>query len=162
MEGSLFLDFIRSLPRSPEHSLVFVIDALDECGDARSRPGILKVLMDATAQAPWLKIIITSRTEADIQRFFDTLTQSSYLPYDLATDQDASADLRNFARSQFDLVASEWHLPTPWPEESDFNRVISRANGLFIFIKTLVLALERCKDPEVSLKAACKTQPGLD
>jgi hypothetical protein len=160
MEGSLFLDFIRSLPRSPEHSLVFVIDALDECGDARSRPGILKVLMDATAQAPWLKIIITSRTEADIQRFFDTLTQSSYLPYDLATDQDASADLRNFARSQFDLVASEWHLPTPWPEESDFNRVISRANGLFIFIKTLVLALERCKDPEVSLKAALQDSAG--
>jgi hypothetical protein len=43
---------------------------------------------------------------------------------------------------------------TPWPEESDFNRVISRANGLFIFIKALVLSLERCQDPEESLKAA--------
>src|SRR5258706_4747463 len=29
MEGSLFLDFIRSLPRRPEQALVFVIDALD-------------------------------------------------------------------------------------------------------------------------------------
>jgi hypothetical protein len=119
-----------------------------------------EVLTDAAAQAPWLKIIITSRTEVDIQHFFDTLTQSSYLPYDLATDQDASADLRTFARSQFDLVASHWHLDTPWPKESDFNRVISRANGLFIFIKTLVLALEHCEDPEEGLKAALQDSAG--
>jgi len=160
MKGSLFLDLIRSLPRHQEHTLVFVIDALDECGDARSRPGILKVLTNAAAQAPWFKIIITSRTEVDIQHFFDTLTQSSYLRYDLATDQDASADLRTFARNQFDLLVSDWHLPKPWPEESDFNRALSRANGLFIFIKTLVLALERCKDPADSLKAALQDSAG--
>ena len=154
MQGSLLLDFIRSLPSHPEHTLVFVIDALDECGDAKTRPRLLRVLTNAAAQAPWLKIIITSRTEVDIQHFFDTLTQSSYLPYDLATDRDSSADLRAFARSQFDLVATRWHLDAPWPGESDFNRVISRANGLFIFIKTLVLALRRCKDPEESLKGA--------
>ena len=153
MEGSLFLDFIRSLPRHPEHALVFIIDALDECGDAQSRPRLLRVLTNAAAQVPWLKIIVTSRTEVDIQHFFDTLTHSSYLPYDLTTDKDASADLRAFARNQFDLVARRWDLDTPWPEESDFNRVISQANGLFIFIKSLVLALERCKDPE-SLKGA--------
>jgi len=164
MKGSLFLDFIRSLPLHPEHPLVFVIDALDECGDPRSRPGLLKVLTDAAAQAPWLKIIVTSRTEVDIQHFFDTPTQLSYIPYDLATDQDASADLRTFARSQFDLVASVWHLNTPWPEESDFNRVISRANGLFIFIKTLVLVLEHCNDPEESLTGALQdsAETGLE
>ena len=160
MKSSLFVDFIRSLPRHPEHTLVFVIDALDECGDARSRPRILKVLTNAAAQAPWLKIIITSRTEVDIQYFFDTLAQSSYLPYDLAADQDASTDLRTFARSQFDLVASRWHIDAQWPEESDFNKVILRAKGLFIFIKTLVLSLERCKDPEESLKAALQDSAG--
>ena len=86
MKGSLFLDFIRSLPCHPEHTLVFVIDTLDKCGDAQSRPCLLKVLINAAAQAPWLKIIVTSRTEVDIQHFFDTLNQSSYIPYDLATD----------------------------------------------------------------------------
>jgi hypothetical protein len=160
MIGSLFLDFIHSLPRQPEHTLVFVIDALDECGNAQSRPGILKVLTDAAAQASWLKIIITSRTEVDIQHFFDGLTQSSYLPYDLATDQDASDDLRTFARRQFDSLAEHWHLPKPWPEESDFNKAISRANGLFIFIKTLVLTLERCADPTESLKTALQDSAG--
>ena len=57
-------------------------------------------------------------------------------------------------------MAKVWHLNTPWPEESDFNKVISRANGLFIFIKTLVLALERCQDPEESLKAALQDSAG--
>jgi len=93
LKGSLFLDFICSLPSHPEHTLVFVIDALDKCGDARSRPRLLKVLTKAAAQAPWLKIIITSRTEVNFQHFFDTLTPSSYVPLDLAKDRDASADL---------------------------------------------------------------------
>ena len=160
MDGSLFLDFIRSLPRHPERALVFVIDAFDECGDAQSRPRLLEVMTNAAAQAPWLKIIITSRPEVDIQHSFDTLTQSSYLPYDLATDRDASTDLQAFTRSQFNLVALHWNLDTSWPKESDLNRVISRANGLFIFVKTLVLSLKRCRDPEKSLKAALQDSAG--
>ena len=154
MKDTLFLDFIRNLPLHPTNALVFVIDALDECGDDWSRPGLLKVLTDAAAHAPWLKIIITSRPEADIQRFFDAPTRRLYLRYDLAEDQDASADLQTFARSKFDLVASKWYLAAPWPEDALFNLVIARANSLFIFIKTLVLSLENCKDPLESLRTA--------
>jgi len=163
MKHSLFLDFIGSLPhpRHPMRTLVFVIDALDECGSTRSRLGILNVLTSAAAQAPWLKIIITSRPEADIQRFFDAPTESSHLQCDLATDQAAIPDLRTFARSQFDLFASTWYLSTPWPEESLFNRVISRANGLFIFITTLFLALEACGDPIKSLEAILQASAGI-
>ena len=154
MKDSLFLDFICNLPRHPRHALVFVIDALDECGDDRNRPVLLKTLTEAASHAPWLKIIVTSRPEGEIQRFFDRLPPSSYLRYDLATDQDAGADLQHFARSQFDLVATKWYLPTPWPEQSLFDRVISQANGLFIFIKTLALTLEQCEDLEETLNAA--------
>ena len=148
------------LPNPNEDSFAFVIDALDECGDNQSRPDVLKALTDAAAQAPWLKIIITSRPEADIERFFNGLTGSSHSSYDLATDQKAGDDLRTFARSQFKLVASHWHIPTPWPEESDFNSAISRANGLFIFVKTLVLALKQCADPDESLKEALRGSVG--
>ena len=163
MNDSLFLDFIGSLPhlRHPKRTLILVIDALDECGDAQSRPGILSVLTSAAAQAPWLKIIITSRPESDIQRFFDAPTQPSHLQCDLATDQAAIADLRTFARSQFDSVASTWHLSTPWPEESLFNTVITRANGLFIFIKTLCLVLQKYADPIESLEATLRASAGI-
>ena len=160
MDHSLFLDFICKLPRHPDHALVFVIDALDECGDHQSRPGILSVLTDAAEQAPWLKVIITSRPEVDIQRFFDAPNRSAHFRYDLAIDQEAGADLRTFAQSQFDLVASKWYLSAPWPEELLFDRVITRANGLFIFIKTVVLTLAHCSDPTESLKAALQGPDG--
>ena len=159
MEGSLFLEFIRSLPCHPKYTLAFVIDALDECGNPQSRPGILKVLTEAATQAPWLRVIVTGRPEADIQCYFNPL-ESSYIGYDLVTDQDASGDLRAFAQSQFDLVAKRWYLPTPWPEESLLNAVISRANGLFIFIKTIILAIEHCKDPTEALKRALQDADG--
>ena len=160
MKGALFLGFIREVRRQPKHALVFVIDALDECGDNRSRPALLKVLTDAAAQAPWLKVIITSRPEADIHRFFNALSQSSYSSHDLATDREARVDLRTFAQREFGLVAENWCLPTPWPEESLLDGIVSRANGLFIFIKTVVLALEHCKDPDESLKATLRNSDG--
>jgi len=148
MQDTLFLEFVRSIPRhSNPDTLVVVIDALDECGNAQSRTDILKVLIEATALAPWLKIIITSRPEVDIIRSLSTSAK-----YDLGTDQAATADLRTFARHQFNLLTSACRLPIDWLEESLFNRVILRANGLFIFIKTLVLVLEKCEDPEESLK----------
>ena len=154
MDDSLFLDFICNLPRYPEHALVFVIDALYECGDNEDRPVLLKVLAAAAAHAPWLKIIVTSRPEDEIQDFFNRLPRSSYSPYDLATDQEAGADLQTFARSQFNSVAKAWCLPTPWPEQPLFDSAISQANGLFIFIRTLVLALKQCEEPEETLKVA--------
>ena len=159
MEGSL-LHLLHSLPRHPKHTLVFVVDALDECGDTQRQPGILKALTDAVAQAPWLRIIITSRPEADIQRFFDDIADSSHLRYDLAVDREASANLRMFAQSQFDLVASRWSLSTPWPEKPLFNRVISYADGLFIVIKTVVFALGHCEDPTESLRATLEDSTG--
>ena len=154
MKDSLFLEFICNLSRHPNHALVIVIDALDECGDDQNRPVLLKVLTAAASHASWLKIIVTSRPEDEIQKFFNRLPRSSYLRYDLGKDQDAGADLQTFARSQFDLVAQKWCLSIPWPEQPLFDGVISQANGLFIFIKTLVLTLKQCEDPEETLKAA--------
>ena len=156
MKGSLFLELLDILPYGPSKSLVFVIDAFDECGSNRSRPAFLRLLTGAAASTSWLKIIITSRPEDDIQRVFDGLTRSSYLQYDLAKDQEASHDLRTFARSEFGLVAQDWDFSPPWPEESLLDKLISRANGLFIFIKTLALALEGRVDPTKFLEATSK------
>jgi hypothetical protein len=159
MKDSLFPDLLDSLPKCPNGFHVFVIDAFDECGDDRSRLRVLKILTGAAARASWLKIIITSRPEADIGQFFDGLPQSSYLGYDLGTDQEASGDLRTFARSEFKLVARKYYLPTPWPEESLLDRIIIRADGLFIFIKTLVRALDHRANPAEFLKATSE-EPG--
>ena len=164
MKYSLFLDFIHDLRRHPKHALVFVIDALDECGDDQSRQIFLRVLADAATHAPWLKIIVTSRPEVDIQNFFKALTLSAYMERDLAADEDATSDIRIFAQDRFSRVAMKRHLQSPnWPERSLFDGIISRAAGLFIFIKTVALALEQCEDPNEFLKATLQdsTSTGL-
>jgi len=146
MRPTLFLEFIRKLPRLPKKTLIFVIDALDECGSPESRPGVLQALIDATTCAPWLKVIITSRQEVDIQRFFDRHTQLPHLRYDLTADENTTSDLRIFAKQRFDNVVSTRGLQSPWPEPSLFDKLISRAEGLFIFIETLARALVDCED----------------
>jgi len=160
MKDSFFLDLLDKLRKRPKDPLVFVIDAFDECGDDRSRPRLLKLLTSAATRASWLKIIITSRPEADIRQFFDGPTQPSYLGYDLAEDQEASHDLRTFARGEFALVGRQRRLSKPWLEESLLDKIILRANGLFIFIKTLVRALEHCEDPTEFLRAASEDSAG--
>ena len=146
MRHTLFLEFIRKLPRLPEKTLVFVIDAFDECGSTHSRLDILRALTEAATQAPWLKVIITSRPEVDIQRFFDGPPQLSHLRCDLTADQETTSDLRIFAKNRFSRVASIRYLQSPWPEPLLFDGVVTRAAGLFIFIETLTRALEHCDD----------------
>jgi len=163
MRPTLFLDFIRKLPRPPKKTLVFVIDALDECGGPESRPGVLQALTDATACAPWLKVIITSRQEVDIQRFFDSPIQMPHLRCDLTADKETTSDLRTFAQHRFNRVASTRCLQSPWPEPSLLDRLIPRAAGLFIFIETLARTLEYCHDPTMQLCATLQdsASPGL-
>ena len=143
----LLLGLIRKLPCPLKRTLVLLIDAVDECGDAFTRPAILRALTLAAVHVPWLKIIIISRPEVDIHHFFDSLVGSSQTRYDLAADKEALSDLRSFALIQFGLAESRQSLPRGWPDSSLFGQVISRAAGLFIFIETITRALAQCKPP---------------
>ena len=107
MQPTLFLEFIRKLPRLPKKTLAFVIDALNECGDTQSRPGILDTLTEVASPAPWLRVIITSRPEVDIQHFFDGVTQLSHFRHDLTADEESTSDLQTFAEHRFNRVASQ-------------------------------------------------------
>jgi len=160
MNHSLLLELIRKLPRPPKRPLVFVIDAVDECGNTLTRPGVLRALTDAATHTPWLKIIITSRPENDIRHLFDALVPSSHERYDLEADTKAASDLRIYAQTRFATVVLKRFLTPPWPEPSLFDGVTSRAAGLFIFIETIARALEQCDDPTEYLKAALQDSAG--
>ena len=164
IQPTLFLEFIHQLPRLPKKTLVFVIDALDECGSTQSRPGVLYDLAQIATYVPWLRLIITSRPEVDIQHFFDGATQSSHLRYDLTADEETTSDLRIFAEYRFNRVASSQRLQSPWPERLLLDGVTSRASGLFIFIETLALALEHSYEPTKLLGATLQdsSNPGLE
>ena len=155
---NLLLELIRNLPCPPRRILVFVIDGFDECGDTQNRPAILRALTDAAAGASWLKIIITSRPEVDIQHSFNALVQSSHLRYDLTDDRETTSDLQIFARARFRRAVLKWGLGSRWPTE--FVGIITWAAGLFIFIETIALVLEQREDPSESLKATLQAHAG--
>ena len=161
MKPFLLLGLICKLPCPPTRNLVFVIDAIEECGDSHTRPGILRALIRTAAHAPWLRIIITSRSKVDIHHFFDSLVGSSHKRYDLAADRETPSDLRTFASMRFELVGSKQSLSPGWPDSSLFGQVVSRAGGLFIFIETITRALAHCKTPPNEyLKATLKDLAG--
>ena len=145
MDHSLFPELISEVFCAPTNTLVFVIDAFDECGDAFSRPAILRALTNAAASARWLKIIITSTRIEDID---SALLGSSHERYDLGADKEATSDIRLFAQKRFEKVVSTLYLCSPWPEPPLFEKVISRAAGSFIFIETIARNIEECQDPE--------------
>ena len=160
MNHTILLELICEVPRHPKRTLVFLIDAVDECGDDITRPRVLRALTDAAAHAPWLKIIITSRPETDICRQFDALVGSLHERHDLASDSQAPSDLRIFAQARFEGVASRRFLPSPWPERSLFDQVISRAAGLFIFIETIARSVEQSENPSEHLRATVEDSAG--
>ena len=161
MKPFFLLGLISKLPCPPKRTLVFVIDALDQCGDFHTRQGILSALTRAAAHVPWLKIIITSRPEVDLHHFFDSLVGSSHKRYDLAADREAPSDLRTFASMRFELVGSMQSLSRGWPDSSLFGQVVSRAGGLFVFIEIITRALAQCNTPPNEyLKATLKNLAG--
>src|SRR5450432_2153729 len=68
--GEILLKLLKSLQKRPPSTFVLVIDALDECGESDTRKPLLKSLLETCFQVPWLKIIVTSRPETDIEGFF--------------------------------------------------------------------------------------------
>jgi len=93
-------------------------------------------------------------------RFFDIFL-GSFIGYGYFLPSSLSGFPARSYNSDFVFVlASHFCIRTSWPEQSDFNELISRANGLFIFIKTLTLALKQCEDAEESLKEALQGSAG--
>jgi hypothetical protein len=99
------------------------------------------------------QIIITSRPEVDIQRFFDAPAQSSHLRYDLAADERPPPTYESSPKTGSGGWLQSGISNLLGQNHRSSTGVISRAAGLFIFIKTVALALEQCKDPTESLKA---------
>ena len=159
-KGKVLEEQFRATDKPDAATIILVIDALDECGNTKNRPSILRALTDAATHAQWLKIIITSRPKVDIEQFFNGLAQPSHLRYDLTADHETTSDLRIFAQARFNAVASERCIEIPWPEALLLNRVVSRAAGLFIFVETIALALEHCDDPAEYLKATLHGSTG--
>ncbi|KAJ3566909.1 hypothetical protein NP233_g6699 [Leucocoprinus birnbaumii] len=138
--------------------LIFIIDAVDECGslsgaeadDRRALLATLKVWPDLPKH---FKMIVTSRPELDISNAISSISSHTVeVPTGNATDSSSNADIHAFLLDQLEGIAK--HFPSlmssEWPQ-STADRLTPYAAGVFQWARTAVGLLQG-GDPELRLE----------
>ena len=126
---------------SAQHSIVIVIDALDECeGD-----NDIRLLLQLLANANGLhnirfRVFVTSRPDTPIRLGFRTMP--GILHHDLVLD-DVSRDIVDhdieiFLSARFgEIRENSEYLPPDWPGDKAIDTLVRKAGGLFIYAATV-------------------------
>lgn len=156
------LPMVRGMPREP---LVFVIDALDECGDDTSRPQIVDSLLQIAKLTSWLKVFITSRPQPEIMLAFQTKNvRISVL--DLNT-LDPSNDIMVYTRSCLQNLADNHSLDRKWLDNDIVLSLSRQASGLFIWTTIVFRFVQNQFDKDYAMeiildKQAADAESSLD
>lgn len=157
---------LRKLHAARTRSMLVVIDALDECGTPPARRSLLEILLRLSLLAPWLKVILTSRPESDIEmafkRFSNTRPTWDYHQRDLLGEPDAESDVLLFTKDRMAIIASDFDLAADWPGDVFIGRLAQKANGLFIWIHTVARFIENSTNKNDSLYMVLKARATND
>ncbi|TFK66225.1 WD40 repeat-like protein, partial [Pluteus cervinus] len=128
----------------PVEPLVVVIDALDECGTDVDRIQLLTCLLELTKLCSWIKIVVTSRNNPEIQQCLKDCAYQVVL--DTTTSSD---DVGTFIRTQF----ISFQL-----SDTVIFQLIKAANGLFIWADTVFKCLQESLDYDETAQLLLKSQ----
>ncbi|RXW15851.1 hypothetical protein EST38_g10009 [Candolleomyces aberdarensis] len=145
---------------------VIIIDGLDECeavqyhdeaqsnAPRRSKEDdqieILSVLKIAASDPDFpFRIVIASRPEHAIKRFFAGVAKSLTRELFLDAKYNPDADMELFLESKFASIRRRCHLPSSWPNEDVRGTLIANASGQFIYVATVGRFMEESAgDPD--------------
>ncbi|KAG8706351.1 hypothetical protein FRC08_001123 [Ceratobasidium sp. 394] len=111
--------------------LVIVVDALDECGDEQTRRRLLTQLHGMSQAFGWLKIVITSRPDRDIKRYFDLASRKHVFATRDLQGYSATDDILAYIRHRFQGLPEANSLP-----DDAESKLAEKAGGLFIWAHT--------------------------
>ena len=138
------------------HSIVIVIDALDECNGEVSSSTILEAFSIHINKAPFLKVIVTSRPEPALHYAFQEdslqIRSTCFYLHDVELNR-VNDDIRLFLRLRLREMAEDrrW-TSSNWPPDQLVERLVQQASGLFIFASTLCKFVESTDDLEEQLE----------
>ena len=137
-------------PRHARRPLVHVllIDALDECKNARECSALIRRLRDLAQHVPWIKVIITSRPESDIAGVFESSSHDTPI-YNIDINDErwgTSADIRLFIESESRRLELGLSL-------DQVGRFQEKASGLFIWCTTVFRYIEDSKKSKTDIVA---------
>lgn len=170
-----FENLILNHIRSYSSSMIVVIDGLDEC-EGEGSVALLKVLDHANLKRPLpIRFFLSSRTDDRIKQTFGSYL-SRTRPLDLK-DFGAHDDIRAYLRKSFsELYVQNRNImkavKPPWPLDSDLDKIVNKADGLFIYASTVVKFVgerpgkekKECEPrlPHQKLRIAMERHNGLD
>ncbi|KAK1225948.1 hypothetical protein PQX77_011080 [Marasmius sp. AFHP31] len=136
----------RALSGSPVGPQIVVLDGLDECEDEETQLRILDIIRSAykkTPQSP-LRFLICSRPEAWLREAFvnERLRKLSKVIV-LDGTFEPNRDITRYYLHHFQEIASspkysQIPFPSPWPSEREFEILIERSSGQFVYAVTVV------------------------
>ncbi|KAI5120941.1 hypothetical protein M0805_001646 [Coniferiporia weirii] len=115
----------------PPKSLIVVIDAIDECGDADSRAELARMLLEMANIVPWFKVFVTSRLLPELQSVFlhtSDVLESLDINNDIAYGH-VKEDILQYTK----YCAKLWQLEL---SENEMRTLAINASGLFIWTST--------------------------
>lgn len=118
-------------------TLIFVIDALDECSDKSTTEKILRLLLDHASGLP-AKFFVTSRPEPHIRDVLTTDYPTILRLHEVNTVV-VSTDIELYLRTKLTTLGydrSELRYLGDWPSKAQIDTLTSLADGLFIYAST--------------------------
>jgi len=134
----LVIEPLSTLPKA-EAPIILILDALDECGSPEDRRSLLTLLAaESIHLPPFVRVVVTSRTEFDIRRALEDRSHVLIQEMELASE-DNSNDILTFLRNRMSEIRSKntsLSLPHDWPGDAAIYALHKRAAGLFVWAST--------------------------
>ena len=131
--GPLFQRPLNTLAAS-SRPIVFLIDALDECGNEREVAELLRILADFQCETK-VKFIITSRPEMHIRgNPISNPDHNTILHLHTIGEEQVASDIRLYIGNTLKDAVIEW----TWYTEHDIELLVKLSGGLFIFASTVL------------------------
>jgi hypothetical protein len=123
------------------HTLVVVIDGLDECEDQKVQKEIMCAVGRAvTKQQLPLQFLIASRPESHIREIFTDTLNNIHCPLNV---EQSFADVQRYLLDEFARIHREHRttkarVPYPWPTPKIINNLVCKSSGYFIYASTII------------------------
>ncbi|KAI0685266.1 WD40-repeat-containing domain protein [Cytidiella melzeri] len=145
--------------------VVIILDALDECGDARSRRDLLRTLEGIGKLPANYRFLITGRPETDLHKAFTSPALSGHV-HSIEVDC-GSVETRNnvldFLRHELRELSKPYENTELLPLwEQNVKKLADASSGLFISASTAVKMIEVSDNPFATLKELVAGETRLD
>lgn len=119
------------------HTVVVILDALDECESRKDAAQILQLLLSNAFNVPHnLRILVTSRPENHIESIFSTLRNHDKVVLHDVDITVVQADIHLFLRHELNSAFDKYQLPRP--DDKDVDLLSKSAGKLFIYAATVL------------------------